>query len=290
MKTLPLDRIRLDGGTQARVALDESYIAELAESADKLPPVDVFFDGSEHWLADGFNRWHARNKANKSTIPVLLHQGAREDAVVFAAGANVAHGQRRSNEDKRHAVEMLLALKGWVKKSNVMVAEAAGVTDKLVADVRVNLGMSEVDREGRDGKTRKMPAKRAPEPLAEPADELPMADDAPPAPPAPPASPPDPLALIMDRANEIQAMMNLISEVRCEVEAKMGVGDELFSELTLSQFQADCNNAYRALRFAKPYKVCPYCGERGHGDCKACNGRGWLGEGKWNAVPEELRK
>ena len=59
MKKLNLDAIRLDGETQARVALDSTQVAEYAEAmrdGDKFPPIVVFHDGSDYWLADGFHR------------------------------------------------------------------------------------------------------------------------------------------------------------------------------------------------------------------------------------------
>ena len=59
-KTLRLDRIRLDGGTQSREVINDDVVAEYAEvyadeQADPpMPPVTVFWDKSNLWLVDGF--------------------------------------------------------------------------------------------------------------------------------------------------------------------------------------------------------------------------------------------
>ncbi len=63
---LPINRIRTDGGTQPRAALDINTIrdyAELLHNGVKFPPVDVFWDRSEYWLADGFHRLRAMQEA-----------------------------------------------------------------------------------------------------------------------------------------------------------------------------------------------------------------------------------
>ncbi len=56
---LPLDKLRLDGDTQPRDHINEDVVKQYVEDmvADaKFPPVTVFVDGSDHWLADGFHR------------------------------------------------------------------------------------------------------------------------------------------------------------------------------------------------------------------------------------------
>ena len=59
---LEIDGIRRDGGTQPRSKLHrettELYTERMREG-DEFPPVTVFFDGHEYWLADGFHRVEA---------------------------------------------------------------------------------------------------------------------------------------------------------------------------------------------------------------------------------------
>lgn len=136
MKKLNLNAIRLDGNTQARVSLNEQTVGEYAETLESLPPVIVFHDGSDYWLADGFHRYFAHKQAGKASIACDVQDGTRLDAVLFAVGANRHHGLRRTNEDKRKAVQMLLAedqCKSW---SDRKIAEACAVGHPMVAALR----------------------------------------------------------------------------------------------------------------------------------------------------------
>jgi len=139
MKNINLKSIRIDGDTQSRVGIHDDTVSDYAEvirEGGKLPPVVVFFDGSDHWLADGFHRLHAYRAAGKASIPADVREGMRSDAALFAAGANATHGQRRTNADKRRAVEMVLAnpkAAGW---SDRQIADHCGVGHPFVAAVR----------------------------------------------------------------------------------------------------------------------------------------------------------
>lgn len=139
---LKLSQIRIDGGTQPRTQLNEATVAEYAEAMTEganLPPVSVFFDGSEYWLADGFHRFHAHNKIGALTIEATAHQGTRRDAILFSVGANASHGLRRTNDDKRRAVLTLLEDQEWAKWSDNQVAKSCGVSHPFVGQVRRSL-------------------------------------------------------------------------------------------------------------------------------------------------------
>lgn len=101
-----------------------------------LPPLSLFFDGVHFWLADGFHRYHACLQAGIERISAEIRTGSRRDAVLYAAGANTAHGLRRSNEDKRRAVSMLLEDPQWDQWSDNAIAKACGVSQPFVATVR----------------------------------------------------------------------------------------------------------------------------------------------------------
>lgn len=137
MKIL-LASIRLNGDTQPRVSLNEAVVAEYAElirDGVVFPPVTVFFDGAEHWLADGFHRYHAHRAAGQESIAVESTNGTRRDAVLFSVGANGAHGLRRTNEDKRRAVETLLEDQEWSTWPQTKIAKACGVSREFVSRV-----------------------------------------------------------------------------------------------------------------------------------------------------------
>ncbi|MBX7219625.1 MAG: hypothetical protein K1Y36_06750, partial [Blastocatellia bacterium] len=57
-RVLYIDQIRIDGGTQPRTEINLDVVADYAETLKQkvLPSVDVFFDGTDYWLADGFHR------------------------------------------------------------------------------------------------------------------------------------------------------------------------------------------------------------------------------------------
>ena len=132
---LPLSKSRRDGGTQPRAALDEVIIDEYAEAmreGAKFPPVDVFYDGQDHWLADGFHRIEAAESIGQPEFDVETHQGTRRDAVLFSVGVNAEHGLRRTNADKRRAVLTLLHDPEWSTWSNSVIARHCHVDEKTV--------------------------------------------------------------------------------------------------------------------------------------------------------------
>lgn len=145
MKKLNLNAIRIDGGTQSRVSLDEGVVADYVECLESLPPVVVFHDGADHWLADGFHRLHAYRKAGKASIPADIRTGTSREAILFSLGANGTHGLRRSNADKRKAVQTLLTDPEWSEWSDRKIAEACGVSNTFVSNLRKPPEVSTVD-------------------------------------------------------------------------------------------------------------------------------------------------
>lgn len=157
---IQLSRLRLDGGTQPRVKIDTDVVDEYAErikAGDDFPPVEVFFDGAEHWLAEGFHRYHAHAKAGKKTVACNIRKGTVRDAILFSCGANISHGLRRTNADKRRAVETLLKDDEWAKYSNRRIAELCCVSDPFVAEMKnqlLTVSSSHARTIGKDGKSR----------------------------------------------------------------------------------------------------------------------------------------
>jgi len=141
-KTLQLRDIILDPAVQPRVALDEDYIEELkAELLEgvKLPEVMVFFDGTVFHIADGFHRFLAHQRAGRNEIMAQIHEGGKRDAQLYAVGSNATHGKRRTNADKRKAVETLLRDAEWGGWSDRHISKVCRVSQPLVSDVRKEL-------------------------------------------------------------------------------------------------------------------------------------------------------
>ncbi len=143
MEMIDPHRIRLDGGTQTRSGLREEVAKEYCEllKADdefQFPAVVAFNDGVDLWMSDGFHRLDGYRQACRNLIPCEIRNGTVRDAILFSAGANCEHGIRRSNEDKRAAVQRLLDDSEWIKNSDRWIAETCRVSPPLVASLRKN--------------------------------------------------------------------------------------------------------------------------------------------------------
>lgn len=137
---LHIDQIRTDGGTQSRAAINEATVAEYAEAmADPdtvFPAVVVYFDGRDHWLADGFHRLEAWRRIGRTEVPADVRQGDRRRAILHSVAANSAHGLRRTNDDKRRAVLTLLEDDEWRQWSDREIADRCRVSHTFVGKVR----------------------------------------------------------------------------------------------------------------------------------------------------------
>lgn len=160
MKTeaIKLTNIRTDAGTQSRFIINDDVVTEYAErmlEGDKFPPVVLFHDGSEYYLADGFHRVLAAQHNGFKDILAEVHKGGWLDALKYSLGANRANGLRRTNADKRHCVE--LALKEFGKMSDRAIADVCGVSYTFVSERRKELEqvttvVTSQTRTGKDGK------------------------------------------------------------------------------------------------------------------------------------------
>ena len=136
MKTINIKTIRIDGGTQSRVEINNEIVTEYAEAiktGSEFPAVVVFNDGVDNWLADGFHRFHAHNQAGKASIAADVRPGTVRDAKLFSFGANGRHGQRPTNADKRKSVSEMLADSEWAKWSQERIAKTCEVSIGLVS-------------------------------------------------------------------------------------------------------------------------------------------------------------
>jgi hypothetical protein len=122
------------------------------------PPIDVFKIDGCYFLADGWHRYHAVSKCQQDYIQANIHKGAAEDALSFALKANQNHGVRRTNADKRRAVQV--ALEQWPDLSSRALGELCGVSHEFVQAMRhVSTVDTSATRKGADGK--QYPAKHA---------------------------------------------------------------------------------------------------------------------------------
>jgi hypothetical protein len=136
---LRLEQIRTDGDTQPRDQMNwvvvSEYAADMGEGAT-FPPVVVFYDGSDYWLADGFHRVEAAKLLGLVEIAADVRPGTLEDARWYSYSANKLHGLRRSNEDKKRAVVAALAHPKARTLTDVEIARHVGVSSMTVGNYR----------------------------------------------------------------------------------------------------------------------------------------------------------
>ncbi len=142
VQSMPVDSLRFDSSIQPRVKINPAIVKEYATAlseGEQFPPVIVFNDGDNYWVADGFHRIMAAKEAGLTHIDAEVCVGTPRDAVLYAVGTNSAHGIRRSNADKRRAVEMLLSDEEWRQWSNIEIARRCVVSHTFVNSVREEL-------------------------------------------------------------------------------------------------------------------------------------------------------
>lgn len=173
IRQVAVKKIRADITTQPRERMDETHAQEMAfvllldandprrKSLEGDCPI-TFFDGRDYHLADGFHRVRGHVIAKRATIAVEVRKGTQRDAVLYSCGANGQHGLKRTNEDKRRAVRIMLTDPEWCNWSNRMIADQCAVSESMVRGWREELdATSEVIVFKRGGKTVTVPAHRA---------------------------------------------------------------------------------------------------------------------------------
>lgn len=168
---VPVAGINRAGGTQVRESTSDAKVTEYAEAINggaAFPPIVVFFDGETYWLADGFHRIAACEKAGATEVMAEVREGGREDALWFALSANKRHGLPMSVEDKRKAVRLLLSVEKWQSMSNRAIADHLGISNHTVASVKTEVGVpTGQDAQlaplttGKDGRQRPAPGESA---------------------------------------------------------------------------------------------------------------------------------
>lgn len=215
---VPLEDIDADVKLQPRGdGLDDKHVAEMVEwlaahPGEHLPPVVTYHDpdalpgepGHRKLLSEGFHRLAAYGDAGRQLIPSVVREGDRKAARLNAMASNQGHGLKRTNKDKRAAVEG--ALEESPEWTDGRIADWVGVGDDMVKEVRsVMESTSRIPRserrEGLDGKTYTTvyptPSKNGTleHPVSEPEPVADDPDDAPEPAPAP-VSPPPPAAYV----------------------------------------------------------------------------------------------
>lgn len=311
---------------QTRAALNENTVSDYAEAmerGDKFPPVTVFTDGAEYYLADGFHRVEALRRIGKKAVVAELQDGDYKAALLYALKANSTHGLRRTNADKRHALEM-----AWNAREHLfggepsigLLAEVCGVSQRTAASFHTQQGMQIAYPDAPAAPT--MPTRPARPITAEngnaqaengtfAAPMMPVrrvgrdgktytVPVAAPVRPATPTRPAKPAHLVpLDRfgteipieinaafeQEELNEVIRHISDARSVLRAALEDGIEAFKAVRQDAL-IQLNNAYNFVKSAKAHCVCRIC--QGNG-CKACHERGWQTEEEYERNPKEFK-
>lgn len=158
---IPLSLIVIDDAIQVRVAgLDENkveqYAVIMAEGGD-LPPIVVFRDSATDalYLADGFHRVAAAQRAGLHELRAEIRPGGYDGAYEYAEEANLEHGFALSTADKRAIFERRLARgHAWAQMSDREIARLLGVSHPTIANWKSSLTGKNLPVRGNEGKNR----------------------------------------------------------------------------------------------------------------------------------------
>jgi uncharacterized ParB-like nuclease family protein len=153
-KVMNIGAIVMDERLQSRTEISEDTVTEYTDAVKDgadFPPVLVYFDGVNYYLADGYHRVFAHKRADKVSINCYVVRGTLRDAILHSAGVNANHGMRRTYADKRKAVMTLLDDFEWSEWSNSEIARRCGVSPTFVAGLRDSGGPAVIKYKTKDG-------------------------------------------------------------------------------------------------------------------------------------------
>ena len=313
---------------QTRAALNEDTVSDYAEAmerGDKFPAVTVFTDGAEYYLADGFHRVEALRRIGKKAVMAELQDGDYKAALLYALKANSTHGLRRTNADKRHALEMAWNAREHLfggEPSQNLLADTCGISRQTV--VRFLSAQVVTMLQGAAPAAPTMPTRPVRPITAENGNA--QAENGTFAAPkmpvrrvgrdgktytVPVAAPVRPVressnglkvqghVVPLDRfgveipveinaafeQEELNEVIRNISDARSVLRSALEAGVEAFKAVRQDAL-IQLNNAYSFVKSAKAHCVCRIC--QGNG-CKACHKRGWQTEEEYDRNPKEFK-
>ncbi len=156
-RMIAINLIVADPNIQPRAAMSPEVVADYASDPDALPAIDVFEEGVQFIIGDGFHRHAGYVAASRTEVPCSVHKGGRRAAALFALAANARHGLRRSSADKRRAIEKMLRDDEWRHWTDHRIADHCHVDPKTVRNQRAELeSTGEIppaeERTGSDGR------------------------------------------------------------------------------------------------------------------------------------------
>jgi uncharacterized ParB-like nuclease family protein len=279
-KILPMSLVELSGGTQQR-PLDSSTVdkyVELIKDGLDFPPVEIIFDGKNHWLWDGFHRYRAHQILERKEIRANIEVGNKRDAVWYSLGANATHGLPRPYGSLKGIVMTVLNDKAWSLKSDDEIARHVHCTRQYVHALRNPESVNSLQTEP---ETEEEPAKEDfdnafEQPIGSPK-IIEMKDCE--------------GQVIPHKIREnwlsravIQERIRDLDQIKNSVMHSIQEGQLTYCLLNQTGFQADITSLRNRLTGSLPYAICCYCNGEG---CNACHNFGFLNEPSWKAAPKK---
>lgn len=309
-------------------ALDSEVLAILEQNNlddpkhERLPPVQLWTNGEKpNIVIDGHHTYRIRTKHNLKIRYVKLEFSDRLEALRYAKGIQV--GRRNLTDSQRafevaewHEKQRQPAGRPCAPKSqntektspkNVeatatldSLAKAARVSKRTMSDATkvVDKGAKEVKQSVRAGQhsvsdaaavvglTKRQQARLAAQAAKEKSTLKEAAEKNGDVTDANGTHVPKQLVDIFLRGKEFEEQAKLLTKVQQWAEKIKG--DPSGAWLHVQSLVADLDNAKRALRFNKPYAVCPYCHAKKK-SCDGCHGNGFVNRSIYNGAPQELR-
>lgn len=144
MKVLNLLNIRIDGGTQARLKLNQDAVKDYAEHMREgavFPPLVVYYDGSEYWLVDGFHRFFALRANGTESTECDVRNGTLREAILFSKGVNGGNkrGLPTTPDDNRMSIIWMLNDEEYKTWPNTDIAKHIGVSSMTVGRIKSSI-------------------------------------------------------------------------------------------------------------------------------------------------------
>jgi hypothetical protein len=139
MRKVKLSQVRIDGGTQGRVEIDQQHayqMVEMMKEGYEFDPMDTNFDGVDYWMVDGFHRYHAYTLMGIKEVEIKYIPGTLDEAIIRSYGVNSRHGKTRTSADRQKIVESALANPLLKDATTYELAKICVVSQSFVAGVR----------------------------------------------------------------------------------------------------------------------------------------------------------
>jgi hypothetical protein len=115
-----------------------------------MPPLEVFSDGINYYLVDGFHRYFANKQVGHAEVEVNIHKGTLREAQEYALGVNDKHGLKRTNADKRKAVLIVLDDLEWSLLTNREIGKLCRVSHTFVNTIKEKLEVDKPKKKEKD--------------------------------------------------------------------------------------------------------------------------------------------